>query len=193
MGRRDGVLKPYINAVTRLAAMIHEPRILRAANVVVFNTPEAKDRSVEEFGDQVARREVVPNGHDRGSAPERTPDRNVFRILFAGWLHGYIDARALIAGASRLLRSTGIDPTRFRLEFLGTGREFGGVPLLEIARACDIDQCTTVHDRRSRREAHEFQQRAAVLVAYTCPHGLEIAMKFYDYVRMQARCSSSAT
>ena len=55
---------------------------------------------------------------------------------------------------------------------------------MEIARACDIDQCTTVHDRRSRREAHEFQQRAAVLVAYTCPHGLEIAMKFYDYVRM---------
>ena len=108
-----GVLKPYINAVTRLAAMIHEPRILRAANVVVFNTPEAKDRSIEEFGDQVARREVVPNGHDRGSAPERTPDRDVFRILFAGWLHGYMDARALIAGASRLLRSTGMDPTRF--------------------------------------------------------------------------------
>jgi hypothetical protein len=55
---------------------------------------------------------------------------------------------------------------------------------MEIARACEIDQCTTVHDRRSRREALEFQQRAAVLVAYTCPHGLEIAMKFYDYMRM---------
>lgn len=179
-----GVLKPYINVVTRFVAQIHEPRILRAAEVVVFNTPEARDRSIEEFGSQVVRREVVPNGHDDSAAPARTPDRDVFRILFAGWLHGYMDARALIAGASRLLRSTGIDPKRFSLEFLGTGREFGGVPLMEIARACEIDQCTTVHDRRSRREAQEFQQRAAVLVAYTCPHGLEIAMKFYDYVRM---------
>jgi hypothetical protein len=151
---------------------------------VIFNTPEAKAQSVEEFGNQVARREVVPNGHDAGAASERTPDRDVFRILFAGWLHGYMDARALVAGASRLRRSTGIDPHRFSLEFLGTGREFGGVPLMEIARACEIDQCTTVHDRRSRREAQEFQQRAAVLVAYTCPHGLEIAMKFYDYVQM---------
>jgi hypothetical protein len=179
-----GVLKPYINAVTRLVAQVHEPRILRAADVVVFNTPEARDRSIEEFGSQIARREVVPNGYDDSPVAARTPDRDVFRILFAGWLHGYMDARALIGGAARLLSSTRLDPQRFSLEFLGTGREFGGVPLMEIARACGINQCTTVYDRRSRREAQEFQQRAAVLVAYTCPHGLEIAMKFYDYTRM---------
>jgi len=179
-----GPLKAFMDLATRAASLVHEPQVLRAASVVVYNTHAASLRSEGVFGNAVRRREVVPNGYDGKPSNDR-PDADVFRILFAGWLHPYMDVRALIAGTARLIHSRQISPERIRLEFLGTGPEFGGVPLMQIAAACGVDNCTVVHARCSRDEAFEFQERAAVLVAYTCPHGLEIAMKFYDYVQMR--------
>lgn len=179
-----GPLLPFVNATTRVVAGFHEPRVLRAADVVVYNTEAARTRSLEVFGSRVRRAEVVANGSD-GPPLEMRPDSEVFRIVFAGWLYPYMDVRSLLRGAARLAASRSIPADKLRIEFLGTGPEFGGVQIRDIADACGIGASTHVLPRIPRDEAIRSQAGAAVLAAFSYPHGLAVVMKFYDYVRMR--------
>jgi hypothetical protein len=126
----------------------------------------------------------VPNGFDRVELIER-PDSRCFRIVFTGWLYPYMDVRPLLAAAGRLLARSGLERDAFRVEFMGTGDTFGGVPLASLARAYGLGDCFVLHPRGSRHDALLLQQHAAVLAVFGYPHALSVPTKFYDQAQMR--------
>lgn len=178
-----GPQRPHMNAVSRTLGHWLEPRTQRAAALVVHNTPRAMQVIERERPGLARRRAAVANGYD-AMAPAGRPDPSCFRILYGGWIHPYMDVRPLLAACGRFRERHALGPDRFQLEFLGTGAEFGGAPLLQLAHAYGLGGCVVRTERVPRDEAVRRQERAAVLAAFDYPHGIAVVMKFYDYARL---------
>jgi hypothetical protein len=171
------------NAVTRFVGSQLERRALASASVAICNTERAR-AAVMGLGDGRPPRAVaLPNGFDWVEDVER-PDSRCFRIVFTGWLYPYMDVRPLLAAAGRLLARSGLGSDAFRVEFMGTGDTFGGVPLTSLAKSYGLGDCFVLHPPGSRQDALRLQQHAAVLAVFGYPHALSVPTKFYDQAQM---------
>ena len=161
-----------------------ERRCLKQARMVICNTERAK-RTIERI-EEYRSLEVtcISNGYDPID-DIRKPDPRRFRIVFAGWLYPSMDVRPLMAACARLRARFGLPDDRVRLEFIGTGDTFGGVPLASLASAYGLNGCFVLRPRSSREEARRHQQAAAVSVIFDNPAScLAIPTKFYDTAQM---------
>jgi hypothetical protein len=157
--------------------------IAGAAAAIVHNT----ERSTQVIAarDRVpVQRLAIANGYDDAAGDGR-PDPRVFRVVFSGWLHPYMDVRVLLAACGRLMRRHGLGPAEFAVDFMGPDAEFGGVPLAGLARHYGLQDVFTLAPRGSRAAATRLQESAWVLAAFDYPFPLSVVMKFYDYARMR--------
>ena len=180
-----GILKDYWDDMRRLVGRIVEPRALARANPIVHITERARD----------AHAEAQPTGHspDRFYVPNgyepldniRWPDPNCFRVAYTGWLYEHTDIRPVLAACGRFRRRHDLSPSTFKVQFMGTPRRLGGVPLSDLAAKYGIGPHFERYDRRPREEATALQQDAAVMVAIDYPHGRQIPSKLYHYAQMK--------
>jgi glycosyltransferase involved in cell wall biosynthesis len=101
-------MQAYPTALQRRRELMRMRRVLRTADAIVMNTPEAARRLTQAFPELAVRNVVViPNGWDSGEfhaspPPVLAPD-NSFRIVHTGSLHTAMGRRRRAARARRLL------------------------------------------------------------------------------------------
>lgn len=131
----------YPSLLHRAGALRRMGRLLRGAEAVVMNTPDARRAAEEAFPDLRDRLTVLTNGYDAedfaGLAP-RAPDGR-FRIVHSGYLH--TSRAAGHARRGRLQRLLGGE--RARVDFYGRSHVYLLRALEQIARE-DPDRAATV-------------------------------------------------
>ena len=172
------------DAVNRALGRVLEPRVNADAACVVHNTERAQVEITADPAAPAVRRVTIPNGYDL-SAPPGHPDTTRFIVAFTGHLHPWMDPRPLLAACERLLDARAEARGVMSIVFMGTDREFGGVDIMQMARAHGLHDRLTLRPRGSREEANRLQANAAVLVAFDCTHRLCVPTKFYDYAAMR--------
>jgi glycosyltransferase involved in cell wall biosynthesis len=173
--------EPYLrHPVHRRVEARYESSAMKRASLVVCNTSRQQKALDEAYEGQGIRTTAVPNGYDRLPAVSK-PDRERFRIVYAGALYPYHNVRALMAACGRLRLRSGLSDEHFKIEFMG---RFGRAPLATLADEHGLASCFRIHPRGTRQQALELQQSAAVLVSFDHWHGLSVPMKFYDYAQM---------
>ena len=170
--------------IERLIGSYYEPRIVRQAHTLICNTTQAGEALAKAHPDRPGQIIALPNGYDRLRDVAR-PDETCFRIVFAGWIYHFMDPRPLFDACARLQCRQRLSNPMMRVEFMGTNEMFGTRPLREVAAAHGIGEVFVQHPRGSREEALRLQQKAAVLVAFDCPHPFAVPSKFYDYAQLR--------
>jgi glycosyltransferase involved in cell wall biosynthesis len=177
-------LRNYFNAVDRVLARVFEPRWLRCATVIIHNTPRACSVIGSRFSPAITGRHIsVPNGYDPLPGLD-APDQDHFRVVFTGWLYPYMDPRPVFAACRALIEQRKLGTGRLAIEFVGTAAQFAGADLRRVADAYGVGALFSRRERVPRDEARRIQQRAAVMVAYDCPHPLSVPSKFYEYAQL---------
>ena len=163
----------------------HERRAVDAAALVACNTGALSDAMRARYPEAAARIVTVMNGCDDEALPSRREDGR-FVVAYAGNIYIDRDPRPLFRAAARVAHEEGLAPGRFALEFVGHADAFGGVPLLDLARAEGLDGYVTIHPRRPRAEALALLARASVLLSL--PQGVDLAIpsKLFEYVQFPA-------
>ena len=165
-----------------------EHRVLRRADLVIFNTGAAQRLSQASFGDDGARPGMhsvaIGNGYDSAPFDPSSVDFQKFRVVFAGFIYPHMDVRVLFRAFASFVQAQGLDADRASLELIGAGTSFNGFPFAEIARAYGIGPFFELSARVSRDVALQRQAQAAVLVAMDYPYPSAIVMKAYDYLCM---------
>lgn len=179
LGRAIG----YLNDIDRTVGRYFETRSLRRAHSVIHNTERARTAVAAEFR-VPGHHHAICNGYD-DIGEVASPDPKCFRITYTGHLYAFMDVRPLFAACARLRARNGLDPDTLRIDFVGTEERFEGVRFADLARAYRLGDVFEAHSRVSRSEAAEFQQTAAVLVAYDWLWPTAVVSKFYEYARMK--------
>jgi hypothetical protein len=177
-------LDGYDSPVSRLFGQWLERRTQAAAHTVIHNNEVALERALAQPTLPRIPRVCIANGYD-GEPTSQRPDPDAFRILFSGWIHAFMDPRVLLRAIEALRAEDPHGTASLRLEFIGAPTVIEDVPIEDVVRAYGLAECTTFAARVTRDEAMRAQERAAVLVAFDCPHPLAVAMKFYDYLLMR--------
>lgn len=157
----------------------YEGDVLRAAHTVILNTPrmEAAAKSLPYAPN--LRTIAIPNGYD--PAPTvAAPDRETFRVAFAGYLYLFMDPRPLFAACQRLRQRTSLP---MRIEFMGSNEWFGPVRLADLAAAYGLGDVFQLLPAGTRAEALRLQQAASLLVVMDSPYPFVVPMKFYDHAQ----------
>jgi hypothetical protein len=95
-----------------------------------------------------------------------------------------MDPRPILAACRSLVELRKLSPSQLRIEFVGTDSRFAGVDLCAVAQAHGLEAHFDHRPRLPREEARRIQQRAAVMLAYDCPHPLSVPSKFYEYAQL---------
>ena len=176
----------YADDIWRFIGRRYEPRTQGRARIVVHNTERAQHAVEHDLKNTVkVQRTSIPNGSDIIGSEVGYPDTDVFRLVYTGELHPFMDVRVLLDACGRLRRRFDLGRDRFRVEFMGTNPQFGGVELAALARHYGLGEVFQLYPRGPRAGAVALQESAAVLAAFDCPHPLCIPAKFYDYMRMR--------
>jgi len=165
-----------------LLGRMYEGAVMRRARLVLCCAEGAR-QAAERLYDLNGRTVTLPNGYD-AEPPVPRPDRDVFRVVYAGALYPYHEVRALLGACERFRARVGPGETRFRLEFMGAGHAFRGIPIAQLAAGYELADCFVDHGPGERAEALRLQQSAAVLVMFDHFHGLSVPTKFYDYAQL---------
>lgn len=171
-------------ALTRLRWRKLEAEVLTKSQIVIYNTERHRDAVDRESAEVGAARWVIRNGYDH-VALARRPDPAVFRVAYAGWLHPFMDVRLLLDPLARLIHHHELRPAECRIEIIGAGPTFAGVPLGDLAAGYGIEGFVDLIPRMPRPEALSRLERASVLVAFGCLHSLCVPMKVFDYARLR--------
>ncbi len=172
---------PYLrHPVHRRVETWFERSAMKRASLVICLTGRGKEAVDEAYTGEGVSTVSVPNGYDKLESISK-PDKDCFRIVYAGALYPYHNLRAMMAACVRLRLRSGLREEQFRVEFMGN---FGRVPLAALAHEYDLASCFTLHPRGTRQQALALQQSAAVLVSFDHWHGLSVVMKFYDCVQL---------
>jgi hypothetical protein len=163
----------------------YEARAVRAASLVVANTPALRDAMAAAHPQSADRMVAVMNGCDDEPLPLAARDGR-FVIAYAGNIYIDRDPRPLFAAVTRLAAGEGLGPDRLGIELVGHVDAFGGVPVAELARREGAAAFLTVHPRLPRAQALWLLGRASVLVSLPQDVDLAIPSKLFEYMQMPA-------
>jgi len=169
----------------RLAAR-YEPRVVARADLVVMNTPQARDAMRAAYPARAARIVAVLNGWDEEPAlPPAAPDGR-FLVAFVGTVYLDRDPRPFFRAAARVVRELRLDPRAFGIEFLGHVDAPRGVSCTALAAAEGLAPYFAARPPAPRREALALMARATLLL--NLPQGLPKAIpsKVYEYMTSPA-------
>jgi hypothetical protein len=125
------------------------------------------------------------NGCDTDPLPPSRHGKR-FVLAYAGDIYLDRDPRPLFRAAAHTIRELALEPTDFRIEFLGQVEHYGSTPVSEIAREEGVERFVTLESKRPRREALEFLARATMLVSLPQDSDMVIPAKIFEYVRFDA-------
>lgn len=179
-----GIRRPAVplDPAQRALGRIFEGVTMKRAAVVIGNTDRAARALRELYADSFPV-VAVPNGYD-ALEDVNPPDPGCFRVVYAGHLYPWHDARGLLQACGALRRTRDLGGERFRVEFMGIDRRLAGGSVQALAESYGLSACVRFHAPASREEALRLQQSAAVTVVFDHFHGLSVPMKFYDCAQM---------
>ena len=165
-----------------LLGRLCERSIMQRTSLALF-CAEGSRQAAERLYRLNGRTVTLRNGYDV-DPPVPRPDREAFRIVYAGALYPYHEVRALLGACQRFRARHQTDAVPLRLEFMGAGHAFRGIPIARLAEGYGLADCLLEHGPGDRADALRLQQAAAVLVMFDHFHGLSVPTKFYDYVQL---------
>lgn len=180
VGRKMYLMHPAETFIGRR----YQPISMREARFIIFCNDVAKN-AAQETAKRNGAIVAITNGYDPQPSVDR-PDRERFRIVYAGALYPYHDVGALFAACRRFRDRSGISADKFRIEFMGVDPELGGVRVSRLADNFKLSDSFALHAPAPREQALRLQQSAAVLVSFDHFHGKSCPMKFYDIVQTYA-------
>lgn len=159
-----------------------EAEAVAGAELIVVNTDPLRDAMRSLYPERSSRIVTVMNGYDNDelSAPPRRSSR--FTVTYAGALYLDRDPRLFLRAAGRMVRSLGLTPDQFGIEFLGTGDEYAGVPLRTIASEEGVAAFLTIHARKPRAEALAFLAQSTMLLNLPQDSPYAIPSKVLEYL-----------
>lgn len=166
-------------------ARSHETRAVSQSTLIVTNTEYARRGLAALHPTAAGRMITVMNGWDAEALPA-PPAGERFVVAFAGSIYLDRDPSPLFRAAASLIRSRGLDPSRFGLEFMGNVEHYRGASLEDLARQAGVEAFLTLHPARPRREALEFMLRATMLVSLPQSTPYSIPSKVYEYMMFPA-------
>ena len=178
-----GVGRPhFVSRPERRLLLAMDRHVVGRAALAVNIASTATERAAAMLPD--VPRAFVPTGWGE-DAPEGSVDRQRFRVVHAGWLYPFFDPRPLLRGLARLVQLRPDVREDLRLELLGSPAHVAGVDLAALVRAHGLPRdCVHHTERLPRPDAMARAARAAVLVAFDDPHGLQVPSKLYDYAQL---------
>lgn len=178
-------LPGHIDAdLTLLLARAIEPGVVKAADLVIMNTPLASAAMKRAYpGTEVL---SVMNGFDEGFFPPPHPPPDVFRISYAGSIYLDRDPAPLFRAVATVVRRMGLAPGQLIVEFMGNVHAYGGRSIKEIAAECEMGDSLLVHPPGTRDEALAFLSKAQMLVVLPQDSHLAIPAKVFEYMRFSA-------
>ncbi|MGE0592998.1 MAG: glycosyltransferase [Vicinamibacterales bacterium] len=168
------------------AVAVLERLVVKRADRIVFVAQGNHDDFAAHYGSELARKfHVVPNGCDPTEVdiPDRpaVPTDGPFVLLHAGSLYAGRTPvplfEAIAAGIARGL----IDPSRFRLRFLGA-QGLQSVDLPAALRALGIEQMVEFLPRVPRSESLRAMMSASALFLLQPGHTISVPGKVYEYL-----------
>lgn len=165
-----------------LLGRLCERSVMRRTSLALF-CAEGSRQAAERLYRLNGRTATLRNGYDV-EPPVPRPDRETFCVVYAGALYPYHEVRALLGACQRFRARHGTAAVPLRLEFMGAGHAFRGIPIARLAEGYGLGDCLIEHGPGDRADALRLQQSAAVLVMFDHFHGLSVPTKFYDYVQL---------
>lgn len=154
---------------------------LGRADTVVTVT-ESTAESLRQRRIAPSRTVVVRNGIDTIEALPGQPGTAPFTLLYTGGFAKARDPRPLLRAVSRLVRQKALDPSDIRVEFVGSGRQYRGEDLAELADDLGIGPSVRFLDRIPNREVLEKQKVADLLILLAQEQPAQVPNKLYEYL-----------
>lgn len=163
-----------------------ERRAIHAADLVVANTELLRAALAKQFPAVRDRIVTVTNGYDEDHPPApRAPD-GPFIVAYAGSIYLDRDPRPLFRAAARVVAELGLDPSAFRIEFMGQAAEYGGVSTARLAAESGLDGYFTAHPSGSHEAMRAFLARAPMLVSLPQDASAAVPSKIFEYMQYDA-------
>ncbi len=182
-GRRDD--RAAIDKLTLAMWKREEKACATYADAMVDIALGAQEAAAKELAEQdivTGPRFFVPSGYE--PRPVQPVDRNRFRILYSGWLWPFMPLEELFRAIARFRRKLSDDERELlEIELIGVSPLHNGRPIEALAADYDLEDVLHIVGRVPRARADDFQERAAVLVAFdsVVSRGLCVPSKLYAY------------
>jgi hypothetical protein len=161
----------------------YERRAVRRSCLIVMNTPAAARAMAQAYPGKAVI--AVLNGCDEEAFPP-TPVRNRFVIAYAGSIYLDRDPGPILGAAAKIIKTLGLSPDQFGLEFIGSASQYSGVSLASMAQDLGIAEYVSVLPTMPRAAAMDRLSHAAVLLSLPQDSSLAIPSKVYEYCRFEA-------
>jgi hypothetical protein len=174
---------------TRLWLHIHERderRAISAAALIVANTELLRQTLQTDFPDVADRVITITNGYDEEHPPQPRPAGGPFLIAYAGSIYLDRDPRPLFRAAARVVSELDLDPSSFRIEFMGQADSYGGVSTARLAQDVGLEGFFAAHPGGSHDEMRAFLSRAPMLVSLPQDVAAAIPSKIFEYMQYDA-------
>ena len=168
------------------AAVMLERQVVRRADRILFVAQGNRDDFAVHYGPDTARKfHVIPNGCDiqefdaLSEAPAVPDDMCV--LLHAGSLYAGRSPGALLKAIAVAIEQGIVDPSRFRLRFLG----HLGLASVDLSRTCrelGLEQVVEVVARVPREQSLQAMRSASALLLLQPGHTVSVPGKLYEYL-----------
>jgi len=173
-------------AFTVRASQTLERFVVRRADRVVFVTTANRDEFASYYGPTVAAKfAVVPNGCDPGEFDAlrdvSVPANGPFVVLHAGSLYAGRTPMPLLHALVKAIDRGAIDPSTFRLRFLGT-TALQGVDLAATSQRLGLGSVVEFLPRVPREQSLRAVMSASALLLLQPGHAVSVPGKVYEYL-----------
>lgn len=157
--------------------------VRRAAAVVCTTHALRQEMAARHRGVPDSRFVVVSNGFDPRELTEipsavRTNQDEVV-MAYAGTLYGERDPRPLFRAASAV-RANGARP--FRIIFMGQCDRATGLPVAQMVRDYDLEDCVELTGQLPRSECLKRLSEADILLLFAMRQPAQVPAKLYEYI-----------
>lgn len=161
----------------------YEKKAVKRSSLIVANTPALRSAMQAIYPNKSVI--TVMNGYDETDAQQQDR-RETFAIRYAGGIYLDRDPRQLLAASGIVVRDLELDPSQFRLEFVGKVNEYCGVPIEVLAKREGLEGFVQTSGPVARAKVREFMAGAAILVSLPQDSKYAIPSKVFEYMQFDA-------
>lgn len=166
------------------ADLAMEHMVVRRASAVLCTTYAlCQEMAARHRGVPECRFVVLPNGFDPqeidGIPRALRSDRSEVVMAYAGTLYGARDPTPLFRAASAV-RANGARP--FRIMFMGQCDRAVGVPLAQMVRDYDLEDCVELAGQLPRSDCLKRLSEADILLLFAMRQPAQVPAKLYEYI-----------
>jgi len=168
--------------IVRCFATIMERQVVKAADLIIANTPELGQDFVARYPNlPEGMVTVIPNGFENYNFDTRPAKASQLTLLHAGDIYGARSPKNLLKAALGLVRKGKIPKDGLRIIFLGE-LSAGDRDSQHVLQDPIIKEIVEISPRVPYHEAIEQQKASDVLVLIQPGFPLQVPRKLYDYM-----------